>query len=135
MFEKINKWQGRFKQRRKRLFYKKKIVSGFYKSFVAQQGVNRLYWAPSCQLSNSSQLVEAAQQLQKNLGVWNAFCIKKRIWFHLIFSRIVSYSDLPPPSIYGGSGWEVPKLSWNLISYRDWCQTKGFMTFRYLEPP
>ena len=28
-------------------------------------------------------------------------------------------ADLPPPSIYGGSGWEVPKLSWNLISYRD----------------
>ena len=44
-------------------------------------------------------------------------------------------ADLPPPYIYGGSGWEVPKLSWNLISYRDWCQTKGFMTFRYLEPP
>ena len=35
----------------------------------------------------------------------------------------------------GGNGWKVPKLSWNLISYQDWCQTKGFMTFRYLEPP
>ena len=44
-------------------------------------------------------------------------------------------ADLPPPSKNGGNGWEVPKLSWNLISYRDWCQTKGFMTFRYLEPP
>ena len=26
-------------------------------------------------------------------------------------------------------------LSWNLISYRDWCQTKRFTTFRYLKPP
>ena len=44
-------------------------------------------------------------------------------------------ADLPPPSKNGGNGWEVPKLSWNLISYQDWCQTKGFSTFRYLEPP
>ena len=44
-------------------------------------------------------------------------------------------ADLPPPSKNGGNGWEVPKLSWNLISYRDWCQTKGFTTFGYPEPP
>ena len=43
-------------------------------------------------------------------------------------------ADLPPPTNNGGNGREVPKLSWNLISYRDWCQTKGFTTFRYLEP-
>ena len=41
----------------------------------------------------------------------------------------------PHPLTIGGNGWEVPKLSWNLISYRDWCQTKGFMTFRYQKPP
>ena len=41
----------------------------------------------------------------------------------------------PHPLTIGGNGWEVPKLSWNLISYRDWCQTKGFTTFRHLEPP
>ena len=35
----------------------------------------------------------------------------------------------------GCNGWEVQKLSWNLISYQDWCQTWGFTTFRYLEPP
>jgi len=28
-------------------------------------------------------------------------------------------ADLPPPSKNGGNGWEVPKLSWNLISYQD----------------
>ena len=28
-------------------------------------------------------------------------------------------ADLPPPSKNGGNGWEVPKLSCNLISYRD----------------
>ena len=44
-------------------------------------------------------------------------------------------ADLPPPSKNGGNGWEVQKLSWNLISYQDWCQTWGFTTFRYLEPP
>ena len=44
-------------------------------------------------------------------------------------------ADLPPPSKNGGNGWEVPKLSWNLISYRDWCQRKGFTTFGYPEPP
>ena len=44
-------------------------------------------------------------------------------------------ADLPPPSKNGGNGWKVPKVSWNLISYRDWCQTKGFTTFGYLEPP
>ena len=43
-------------------------------------------------------------------------------------------ADLPPPSKNGCNGWEVQKLSWNLISYQDWCQTKGFTTFRYLEP-
>ena len=41
----------------------------------------------------------------------------------------------PHPLTMGYNGREVPKLSWNLISYRDWCQTKGFTTFRYLEPP
>ena len=40
----------------------------------------------------------------------------------------------PHPLTMGYNGREVPKLSWNLISYRDWCQTKGFTTFRYLEP-
>ena len=44
-------------------------------------------------------------------------------------------ADLPPPSKNECNGWEVPKLSWNLISYQDWCQTKGFTTFGYLEPP
>ena len=44
-------------------------------------------------------------------------------------------ADLPPPSKNGCNGWEVQKLSWNLISYQDWCQTWGFTTFRYLEPP
>ena len=44
-------------------------------------------------------------------------------------------ADLPPPSKNGVNGWEVPKLSWNLISYQDWCQTWGFATFRNLEPP
>ena len=29
----------------------------------------------------------------------------------------------------------VSNLSDNLISYSDWHQTKGFTTFRYLEPP
>ena len=28
-------------------------------------------------------------------------------------------SDLLPPSKNGGNGWEVQKLSWNLISYQD----------------
>ena len=28
-------------------------------------------------------------------------------------------ADLPPPSKNGGNGWEVQKLSWNLISYQD----------------
>ena len=41
----------------------------------------------------------------------------------------------PHPLKIGYNGREVPKLSWNLISYRDWCQTKGFTTFRHLEPP
>ena len=40
-----------------------------------------------------------------------------------------------PPYKMPNNGREVPKLSWNLISYRDWCQTKGFTTFRHLEPP
>ena len=44
-------------------------------------------------------------------------------------------ADLPPPSKMGCNGWEVQKLSWNLISYQDWCQTWGFTTFRNLEPP
>ena len=44
-------------------------------------------------------------------------------------------ADLPPPSKNGCNGWEVQKLSWNLISYQDWCQTWGFTTFRNLEPP
>ena len=44
-------------------------------------------------------------------------------------------ADLPPPSKMGCNGWDVQKLSWNLISYQDWCQTWGFTTFRYLEPP
>ena len=34
-----------------------------------------------------------------------------------------------------GNGLELPKLSWNLISYRDWWQRKGFTPFRHLEPP
>ena len=41
----------------------------------------------------------------------------------------------PHPLKMGVMGGRFQKLSWNLISYRDWCQTKGFMTFRYLEPP
>ena len=40
-----------------------------------------------------------------------------------------------PPYKMPNNGREVPKLSWNLISYRDWCQTKGFTTFRHLKPP
>ena len=40
----------------------------------------------------------------------------------------------PPPTNNGGNGWKFQKLSWNLISYRDWCRTKEFTTFRYLEP-
>ena len=28
-------------------------------------------------------------------------------------------ADLPPPSKNGCNGWEVQKLSWNLISYQD----------------
>ena len=44
-------------------------------------------------------------------------------------------ADLPPPNKNGGNGWGVQKLSWNLISYQDWCQTWGFTIFRNLEPP
>ena len=44
-------------------------------------------------------------------------------------------ADFPPPSKNGCYGWEVQKLSWNLISYQNWCQTWGFTTFRNLEPP
>ena len=40
----------------------------------------------------------------------------------------------PPPTNNGGNGWKFQKLSWDLIYYRDWCQTNGFTTFRYLEP-
>ena len=39
----------------------------------------------------------------------------------------------PHPLTIGGNGWKVQKLSWDLISYRDWCQAWGFTTFRYLE--
>ena len=46
-----------------------------------------------------------------------------------------SGADLHPTSKNWWNGWEVQKLSWNLISYQDWCQTWGFTTFRYLEPP
>ena len=53
-------------------------------------------------------------------------------WF---FKGLGGGADLPPPSKNGCNGWEVQKLSWNLISYQDWCQTWGFTTFRNLEPP
>ena len=54
-------------------------------------------------------------------------------YFWTRFSR--GGANLPPPYKMPNNGREVPKLSWNLISYRDWCQTKGFTTFRHLEPP
>ena len=53
----------------------------------------------------------------------------------LVLNLLGGGADLPPPTNNGGNGREVPKLSWNLISYRDWCRTKGFTTFRHLEPP
>ena len=41
-----------------------------------------------------------------------------------------------PPQVWGGCwGVVVSNFSDNLISYSDWHQTKGFTTFRYLEPP
>ena len=33
--------------------------------------------------------------------------------------NLLGGADLPPPTNNGGNGREVPKLSWNLISYRD----------------
>ena len=30
----------------------------------------------------------------------------------------------PHPLAIGGNGWEVPKLSWNLLPYRNWCLMK-----------
>ena len=53
---------------------------------------------------------------------WN--CSLNPIWTDLFW---FSYDPLK----MGGNEWEVQKLSWNLISYRDWCQTWGFTTFRY----
>ena len=70
--------------------------------------------------------------------MWNKFWPQKPI-----FEGSACHFTINPiqPSVFGSkftrgyNGREVPKLSWNLISYRDWCQTKGFTTFRYLEPP
>ena len=42
---------------------------------------------------------------------------------------------VPPLAFEGCLGVVVSNLSDNLISYPDWHQTKGFTTFRYLEPP
>ena len=62
--------------------------------------------------------------------------ISNPIWTGLFwFSCNSGGTDLPPPSKNECNEWEVHKLSWNLISYQDWCQTWGITTFRYLEPP
>ena len=45
------------------------------------------------------------------------------------------WGQICPHPQNGCNGWEVPKMGWNLISYQDWCQTRGFTTFGYLEPP
>ena len=42
---------------------------------------------------------------------------------------------MAPPGFGGMLGVVVSNFSDNLISYSDWHQTKGFTTFRYLEPP
>ena len=42
----------------------------------------------------------------------------------------------PTPPGFWGCWWVmVSNFCCNLISYSDWHQTKGFTTFRYLEPP
>ena len=60
---------------------------------------------------------------------------KDRFFWFLKDSARGGGADLPLPSKNGVTGWVVPKLSWSLMFYQDWCQTKGFMTFRYQEPP
>ena len=42
---------------------------------------------------------------------------------------------VPPLGFRGCWGVMVPNFCCNLRSYSDWHQTKGFTTFRYLEPP
>ena len=57
-------------------------------------------------------------------------CLGPRLWsvnpiWPGVFGSIGTRggADLPPPNKNGVNGWEVQKISWNLISYQDWCQT------------
>ena len=89
------------------------IYSTYYQYF---------FWKETTELLVFSQGVSSASINPILLGVFGSY-----------FTR-GGAQICPHPLKMVGNGWEVSKLSWNLISYRDWCPTKGFTPFRHLEP-
>ena len=73
--------------------------------------------------------------LNKNIKNKLRFCLTLFYSVFLVLILLGGAQICPHPLKLGGNGWKVPKMSWNLISYRDWWQTKGFTPFRHLEPP
>ena len=71
--------------------------------------------------SNEINLFAKQFRIKGFLGVFAVDELSLTLFKPGFFGSLVTRggADLPPPSKNGGNGWEVPKLSWNLISYRD----------------